>query len=85
MATEIAPGFLADVLRIGKEVLVHREKRIAVDGFPEFIVFFSREKPKTYYFDMSEHFTGVDGGIYVAYEPPLGENRMLKFSTYKDG
>lgn len=81
MSTIMAPAFLELMLEAAHEVQKDTSQRVPLEGFPEFIAFFSEEKPKSFFYDLTSHLDQEKGGIYIDHAPKSGKNPMLRFAV----
>ncbi len=78
----IAPAFLELMLAAAQQVLSDTSKMIPLEEAPEFVAFFSMEKPQSYFYDVTPHLDMTEGGIYVDYAPRAMKNPMSRFAMH---
>lgn len=77
-----APAFLELILAAAQKVLADTSKRVPLEEFPEYVAFFSHEKPQSYYYEVTPHLNMKEGGIYIDYAPPAMKNPMARFAMH---
>lgn len=75
-----APAFVELMVAGAREVLKDTSKKVRLKELPEFIAFFSQEKPQSYFHDVTPYLDITEGGIYIEYAPLPGENPMTRFA-----
>lgn len=80
MKVTVAPAFLELVLAAARDVLRDPSKKVPLEEAPEFVAFFSKDRPQSYFYDVTPHLNMKEGGIYIVHAPRAMKNPMTQFA-----